>query len=233
MRTKPRRMGLLGGISWQSSIGYERKINEETNRRLGGNSSGDLIVRSYDFAQIEASQVAGDWDFLAETLATDAACLEAAGAECVLICANTMHLVAPQVEAAIGIPLLHIGDATAAGCRSAGVSKALLLGTRYTMTQPFLIDRLTAVGIEIVVPDADDRTTVHDVVYDELVKGIVNPASKQAYLDVIDRSLAAGATGVISGCTEIEMLLSPDDLSVPMLPTAELHAMAAVDWSLS
>ena len=221
-----RTIGLLGGMSWESSITYEEVMNEEVRRRLGGVHSADLLLRSYDFAAIEALQEADDWAGAGRLLGDDARRLQDAGAEAIVLCTNTMHRVADAIEAAIAIPLLHIADATAAAIAGSGVRSVALLGTRYTMEQPFLRDRL---GVEVVVPDADDRAVVHDVIYEELVRGVVRPESKAAYLGVLDR---LGAEGVVAGCTEIELLLSADDLAVPFFPTARLHALAAVDFAL-
>lgn len=228
-----RTIGLLGGMSWESSIEYERLINTEVRRRLGGASSADLIIRSYDFAAIEAAQAAGRWDELGQLLATDAGRLEAAGAELVVLCTNTMHKVADRIQAAIEVPFLHLGDATAAAVHGSGVATVGLLGTRYTMEHDFYRGRLEANGLAVIVPDEPDRTTVHDIIYDELVQGMITDAAKQAYRAVIDRLIERGAGGVIAGCTEIELLIGPDDLPVPWFPTARLHAMAAVDAALA
>jgi aspartate racemase len=221
-----RTLGLLGGMSWESSITYEQVINEEVRRRLGGVHSADLLLRSYDFAEIEALQEADDWAGAGRRLGDDARRLEDAGAEAIVLCTNTMHRVADAIDSATTIPLLHIAEATSAAIRAAGVGVVALLGTRYTMEQPFLRDRL---GVEVVVPDAADRTLVHEVIYEELVRGVVRPESKAAYLGVLER---LGADGVVAGCTEIELLLSADDLAVPFFPTARLHALAAVDFAL-
>jgi aspartate racemase len=221
-----RTLGLLGGMSWESSITYEQVINEEVRRRLGGVHSADLLLRSYDFAEIEALQEADDWAGAGRRLGDDARRLEDAGAEAIVLCTNPMHRVADAIESATTIPLLHIAEATSAAIRAAGVGVVALLGTRYTMEQPFLRDRL---GVEVVVPDAADRTLVHEVIYEELVRGVVRPESKAAYLGVLER---LGADGVVAGCTEIELLLSADDLAVPFFPTARLHALAAVDFAL-
>ena len=226
-------IGLLGGMSWESSIEYERIINTEVRRRLGGTHSADLLIRSYDFHEVEALQEAGDWDGAGALLAGDAAALEAAGAELIVLCTNTMHIVAPAIEAAIGVPFLHLADATADAVIAAGGTSVALLGTRYTMEQPFYRDRLAARGLDVRVPDEPDRTMVHDVIFDELVQGEITSSSKAAYLEAIDRLVDAGAAGVIAGCTEIELLVHADDLSVPYFPTARLHALAAVDAALS
>lgn len=229
----PRTIGLLGGMSWESSILYERIINEETRRRLGGVHSADLVVRSYDFARIEALQAVGAWDEAGELLAADARRLVAAGAECIVLCTNTMHRVASAIEDAVDVPFLHLADATASAVLAAGVRSVALLGTRFTMEQGFQRSRLEAHGLTVVVPEAADRALVHDVIYEELVRGIVDDGSRAAFVEVVDRCRAAGAAGVIAGCTEIELLLGPDDIDVPYFPTTRLHALAAVDWSLA
>jgi aspartate racemase len=228
-----KRIGVLGGMSWESSVEYERVMNEAVRERLGGTHSANLIVRSYDFAEIEALQESGGWDSLAERLAADACALEAAGAELLIIATNTMHIVAPQVAAAIGIPLLHIGDATADAVRAAGLDTVALLGTRYTMELPFYRDRLAEAGITALIPDEPDRTAVHDIIYRELVRGIVSAESRTVYLSVIRRLRDAGAQGVIAGCTEIELLVRESDLDCPLFPTARLHALAAVEAALA
>lgn len=220
-------------MSWESSIEYERIINTAVRAGLGGTHSADLIVRSYDFAAIEALQAAGEWDEAAALLASDAAMLERAGAECIVLCTNTMHVVADQIEAAIGVPFLHLADATAAAVAAAGISTVALLGTRYTMEQDFYRARLESHGLTVVVPDEPDRTTVHDVIYEELVRGVVSSESKAVYLEIIGRLLDRGATGVIAGCTEIELLVAADDIQVPYFPTAQLHAEGAAAWSLA
>lgn len=226
-------IGLLGGMSWESSIEYERLINEGVRARLGGNHSADLVIRSYDFAAVEALQAAGDWDVAGDLLASDAAMLERAGAEIIVLCTNTMHLLADRIEAAIGVEFLHLGDATASAVRSAGVARVALLGTRYTMEHDFYRARLESHGLDVMVPVDADRTTIHDVIYDELVRGEVRAESKEHYLDVIARLLERGAGGVIAGCTEIELLVGADDLEVPYFPTTALHAAAAVEAALA
>jgi aspartate racemase len=231
--TIPRTIGLLGGMSWESSIEYERIINTETRRRLGGAHSADLVIRSYDFARIERLQEMDLWHEAGELLAEDARRLEAAGAECIVLCTNTMHRVSDRIESAVRIPFLHLADATAEAVKARGLRRVGLLGTRYTMEQEFYRGRLEANhGLEVVVPDAADREMVNDVIYSELVQGIVAPDSKRRYLDVIGRLYESGAEGVIAGCTEIELLVSPGDVAVPFFPTTRLHALAAVDWSL-
>jgi aspartate racemase len=228
-----RTIGLLGGMSWESSIEYERTINTEVRRRLGGAASADLLIRSYDFARIEEAQAAGRWDELGELLAADARRLQDAGADLIVLCTNTMHKVADRIEAAIDIPFVHLADATAAAVLGRGLATVALLGTRYTMEQDFYRARLEATGLRVLVPDEPDRTTVHDVIYDELVQGRVVESSRQAYQAIIGRLVERGAQGVIAGCTEIELLVGQDDVAVPWFPTAELHALAAVDAALA
>ena len=226
-------IGLLGGMSWESSVNYERLINEGVRDRLGGVHSADLIIRSYDFAAIEAMQKAGDWDGAGELLAADARRLQDAGADAVALCTNTMHLVAPAIEAAIDVPFVHLADATAQAILATDVRAVALLGTRYTMEQGFYRQRLVDAGLEVLVPDEPDRTIVHDVIFEELVRGVVNPESRRRYVDAIDRLVDRGAQGVIAGCTEIELLVGPTDVSVPYFPTTAIHAQTLVDLALS
>ena len=227
-----KRLGLLGGMSWQSSIEYERMINEGVRAALGGTHSADLIVRSYDFAAIEALQTADEWDAAGQLLATDARVLEQAGADAIVLCTNTMHRVADAIENSISVPLLHLADATAVAVRAANVGTVALLGTRYTMEHDFYRERLERAGLAVVVPDEADRALVHDIIFGELVRGVINPVSKDAYLAVISRLIDGGAQGVIAGCTEIELLVTPDDVDVPYFATTTLHAQAAVEFAL-
>ncbi len=228
-----RTIGLLGGMSWESSIEYERAINTEVRRRLGGAHSAELVIRSYNFAEIERQQMAGDWRALGTLLADDAVSLQNAGAEIIVLCTNTMHIVADQIEKAIDVEFLHLGDTTARAVVSAGISSVGLLGTRYTMERDFYRNRLADHGLEVIVPDEPDRGLVHQVIFDELVKGLVSGESRQAYLEVVQRLAERGAAGIIAGCTEIELLIGPDDVGMPYFPTANLHAMAAVDAALA
>jgi aspartate racemase len=228
-----KRLGLLGGMSWESSIEYERIINEAVRQRLGGVASADLLIRSFDFSAIEALQSAGAWDEAGRLMAEAAAHLEAGGAEAIVICTNTMHRLYDIVQAAVAVPVIHIADATAAAVRSEGVDTVGLLGTRYTMEHDFYRGRLRdRHGLDVLVPDEPGRTMVHDVIYGELVRGVINPASKQAYREVIDGLVARGARGVIAGCTEIELLIEAGDLNVPLFPTARIHAEAAAAFAL-
>jgi len=221
-------------MSWESSIEYERTINELVRERVGGLASADLIIRSFNFADIEALQVDGRWDEAGRVLADAAVSLANAGADAIIVCTNTMHRLADVIQSVVSIPLLHIADATAAAVKASGVDVVALLGTRYTMELDYYVGRLRNIhGLTVIVPDESDRTTIHRVIYEELVRGIINPKSKSEYLVIVDRLLANGALGVISGCTEIELLIHPEDLRVPMFPTAYLHAVAAVDFALS
>ncbi|MGA5819684.1 aspartate/glutamate racemase family protein [Kitasatospora sp. NPDC094028] len=226
-------IGLIGGMSWESTAEYYRLVNEFTRERLGGLHSARCVLYSVDFAEIERLQVQGRWAEAGEALAAAARALEAAGADLVLICTNTMHKVADQVEAAVSVPLLHLADATAEAVRAAGLRRVGLLGTAFTMEQDFYRGRLEAGGLDVLVPDADGRATVHRVIYEELCLGVVREESRAAYRQVIADLVAAGAEGVILGCTEIELLVGPEDSPVPLFPTARLHAAAAVRAALS
>ena len=226
-------IGLLGGMSWESSIEYERIINTEIRRRLGGAHSADLLIRSYNFGKIEALQEADEWERAGALLATDAVRLEEAGADLIVLATNTMHKVAPQIEAAITIPFLHIADATADAVHRSGIRSVALLGTRYTMEQDFYRGRLADRGLEVMVPDAADRAYIHDVIFEELVQGRVEAGSKQRFLEIIGEQYAQGAEGVVAGCTEIELLVAPEDLHRPYFPTTRIHAIAAADAALA
>ncbi|MGI9647424.1 MAG: aspartate/glutamate racemase family protein [Acidimicrobiia bacterium] len=228
-----KRIGLLGGMSWESSVEYERLINTEVRRRLGGVSSADLIIRSYNFAAIEELQEQDRWEEAGLLLAADAFRLQEAGAEVILLCTNTMHLVAPAIEAAIDVQFLHLADATAAAIIAADVKRVALLGTSYTMEHGFYIERLEWAGLKVIVPGADDRTMCHDVIFDELVKGIIRDESRSRLVSLIESLVKEGAEGVVAGCTEIELLVGPEDVTCPYFPTTYLHAMAAVEAALA
>ncbi|MFE5807811.1 aspartate/glutamate racemase family protein [Streptomyces sp. NPDC056491] len=225
-------IGLLGGMSWESTAEYYRLLNEFTRERLGGLHSARCVLYSVDFAEIEQLQAQGRWDEAGRVLAAAARSLEAAGADLVLLCTNTMHKVADQVQAAVSIPLLHLADATADAVRAQGLQRVGLLGTAFTMEQDFYRGRLAAGGLEVSVPDADGRALVHRVIYEELCLGVVREESRTAYREVIAGLVAAGAQGIILGCTEIELLVGTEDSPVPVFPTARIHAAAAVDAAL-
>lgn len=228
-----RTLGLIGGMSWESTAIYYRRLNELVRDRCGGLHSAELLLRSVDFAPIAALQVSNDWDQLTRQMIETARGLEAGGAEAMLICSNTMHRMADEVAAAVTVPLIHIGDATAAAIKAAGSSRPLLLGTRFTMDGDFYRGRLRdRHGLEVMLPDPGGREMVNRVIYDELCLGVVADASRAAYLDVIETAKAAGGDGVIFGCTEVGLLIGGCELGVPAFDTAELHCAAAVDFML-
>ena len=227
-----RKIGLLGGMSWESTALYYELINREVRDRLGGLHSARCILSSVDFHDIEALQRSGDWDAAAARLADESRDLERAGAECLVLCTNTMHKVAGQIADAIDIPLLHLADVTAAAVRDAGLEQVALLGTRFTMEETFYLGRLAWGFVAATVPDEADRALVDKVIYEELVLGEVREESRTEFRRIIDGLVAEGCQGVILGCTEIELLIGPDDVAVPVFPTTALHARAAVDFAL-
>lgn len=228
-----RTIGLLGGMSWESTAVYYQRINETVRDRLGGLHSAEVILHSVNFEAIVALQKAGDWNQAGAVLAQIARNLEAAGADCVLICTNTMHKLADTVQGAISIPLLHITDVTGEAVRAAGCRRPLLLATRYTMEQDFYLSKLREdYGLAPLVPNDEDRTAVHDIIFSELCCGIVSAASRQRYLDVIAAAKAAGADSVILGCTEIGLLIGANDFDLPAFDSTLIHADAAVAFAL-
>ncbi len=227
-------IGLIGGMSWESTVPYYRLINEAVRARLGGLHSARILLLSVDFHEIEALQHSGDWAMAAEVLGYAAQTLEHAGADFLVLCTNTMHKVAPDIEARVDIPLLHIADATAAEAQRRGMRTVGLLGTAFTMEEEFYRSRLeSAHGIEVIVPERDDRELVHRVIYDELCLGSVLDESRAAYRGIMERLVERGAQGIILGCTEIGLLVSAADATVPLLDTTEIHALAAVDFALA
>jgi aspartate racemase len=228
-----KRIGLLGGMSWESSIEYYRFVNEATRDRLGGLHSADCIMRSVDFAGIEELQRSGDWDEAGRVLAAEARSLEAADAELIVLCTNTMHKVADAITAAVDVPLVHIADTTAHAIKTAGLESVGLLATGYTMEQDFYVGRLRDMhGLDVIVPEADGRALVHRVIYDELCVGVVRDDSRDEYRRVMERLVERGAQAILLGCTEIELLVGPDDASVPTFDTTRLHAERAVELAL-
>ncbi|UTP38151.1 aspartate/glutamate racemase family protein [Phenylobacterium sp. LH3H17] len=225
-----RTLGLLGGMSAESTTTYYQALNQQVRQRLGGLHSAQLVLWSVDFAPIAAMQVDGDWDGAGAALADAAARLEGAGAEAILLCTNTMHRVAPAIEARLGIPLIHIGVATARAVRARGCSQPLLLATRFTMEQDFYKHRLRDHGVEPLVPDQADRDRLHAIIYDELCQGVVDPGSKREALAMIAR--AQGADSVIFGCTEVGLLLSQADIDLPVIDSTLVHVEAGVDFML-
>jgi aspartate racemase len=228
-----RKIGLLGGMSWESTAEYYRLLNEGVRAALGGLHSARVVLASVDFAEVERMQAEERWDEAGELLAAEARGLEAAGAELVLLCTNTMHKVADTVAAAIEVPLLHLADATADAVAAAGLTTVGLLGTAFTMEQDFYRGRLASHGLTVLVPDVGDRSVVHGVIYDELCVGVVRDAARDAVRAVAERLVDRGAQGVVLGCTELELLLTPGRLGqVPLFPTTRLHVAAALNVAL-
>ncbi|MFN9927895.1 MAG: aspartate/glutamate racemase family protein [Phenylobacterium sp.] len=225
-------LGLIGGISAESTTVYYQLLNRSVRERLGGLHSCPLILWSVDFAPVATLQSAEDWDATGELLAEAARRLEAAGAEAILICANTMHINAPQVRAAVKIPLIHIADATAATLKARGVSRPLLLATRFTMEKAFYRDRLIELGLAPMIPDDGDRERLHAIIYDELCQGVIRSESRDEVVAIIARGQAAGADGIIFGCTEIGLLLDAAAVPMPTVDSAVAHVQAAVDFAL-
>ncbi len=228
-----KKAGLLGGMSWESTALYYRLINEMVNSKLGGLHSAEIILCSVDFGPIEKLQHSGKWQEIAERLSVAASCIESGGADFLLVCTNTMHRVAPEIEEAINIPLIHIADATAEVLLTKGIENVGLLGTSFTMEQDFYKGRLQEkYGLQVMVPDEDDRKVVHRIIYDELCRGQIRKESKQKYLRIIDTLVANGAEAVILGCTEIGMLVNRADTEVSLLDTTVIHAEKAVSYAL-
>jgi aspartate racemase len=226
-------IGLIGGMSWESSAEYYRTINREMNRRLGGVHSAQCLMYSLDFEEIKRLQHEGDWDRLATEMKAAAVRLERGGADFIVLCTNTMHRLADAISASVSIPLLHIADPTAGRIKAAGLERIGLLGTAFTMEQDFYKGRLHEHhGLEVIVPDEDDRRIVHEIIYKELVLGQIRPESRQAYRAIIACLIERGAQAVILGCTEIMLLVSDEDSAVPLFDTTTIHALAAVDWAL-
>jgi aspartate racemase len=231
--TRQLTIGLIGGMSWESTASYYRAINQSVRTKLGGLHSAKIAMVSVDFAEIEQLQHSGDWDKTADRLSAAACSLEAAGADFFLICTNTMHIVAEQVEAAVNIPLLHIADATAQQLIQDGITKVGLLGTRFTMEQAFYKNRLIEnFDIDVITPTPLERQMVHQVIYDELCRGHILDNSKNQYVDIINRLSKQGAQGIILGCTEIALLVKPKHTQVALYDTTSLHAEAAVKLAL-
>lgn len=220
-------IGLIGGMSWESTVSYYQVINEKVKQALGGLHSAKILLYSVDFAEIEDCQARGDWDQSAEILSDVAMRLEAAGADFIVICTNTMHKVAPQVAEKIRIPILHIAQVTADAIKAQGIKKVALLGTKYTMTQDFYKQKLIDNGIEVLTPDPEGIEVVNDTIYHELCLGKINPVSKQKYLAIIKTLKDQGAEGVILGCTEVGLLIQQEDTDLYVFDTARLHAEQA------
>jgi aspartate racemase len=227
-------IGLIGGMSWESTVPYYRVINETVRERLGGFHSAKLVLYSFDFHEIEQMQSSGAWDESGRMLAQAARSLEAAGADFIVLCTNTMHKVADAIESAVSIPLFHIADPTAQEINKNGLTKVGLLGTRFTMEQDFYRGRLRDQHhLDVLIPDEADRGIVHKIIYDELCMGLVRDGSRVEYRRIIQRLVDQGAQGVILGCTEISMLVGPSDSPVPLFDTTSLHARKAAEWALT
>ena len=226
-------IGLIGGMSWESSLEYYRILNEATKARMGGFHSSKCILYSVDFAEIETLQRQDRWQESAQVMVEAGRNLQAAGADFLVLCTNTMHKLANELEAGVSIPLLHIADATAEAVKAAGISRIGLLGTRFTMEHDFYKGRLTEkYGLEVLIPDEVDRQVIHRVIYDELCLGIFKQESREGFIRIIEKLAAAGAQGVILGCTEIENLVREGDCEVTVFPTTKIHAIAAVEHAL-
>ncbi|MGO4348355.1 aspartate/glutamate racemase family protein [Paenibacillus sp. MCAF9] len=226
-------MGLIGGMSWESSVLYYQTINQKVKEKLGKLHSAKSIMYSVDFEQIKTLQEQGNWDEATEIMIDCAQKLELAGAEFIIICTNTMHKMAKEVEDAVSIPLLHIADATANEIIKDGIKKVALLGTAFTMEQPFYKGRLSEkFGIDVIIPNESERKMIHDIIYEELCLGIINEQSRESYVKIINRLSEQGAEAIILGCTEITLLISQDICSVPLYDTARIHAECAVDFAL-
>jgi aspartate racemase len=226
-------MGLIGGMSWESSLEYYRILNETVKEKLGGHHSADCLMYSVDFGPVKDMQFAGDWDKLTDMMVEAGMRLKEGGAGQITICTNTMHLMAADVEKATGLPVLHIADTTAEAIKAKKISKILLLGTRFTMEKDFYKSRLAEMhGIEVLVPDAEDITVISDIIYNELVLGSILDESRKKYLDIIDKMVERGARGVILGCTEIPLLVKQEDCTVPVFDTTTIHAVKTVEAAL-
>jgi aspartate racemase len=226
-------LGLIGGMSWESTALYYKWINEGVRDALGPLHSAPLLLYSYDFEPIKAMQYAGDWDGAGQSLAATARRLQDAGAHAILLCTNTMHKLAPQIEAAISVPFLHLADCTAAAVVAAGHRRVALLGTKFTMLEDFYIARLRNAGLEVLVPNVTDIEAINRIIYDELCVGLVKNESRESYKQIIARLAQDGAQAVILGCTEITMLIGPQDVDIPAFDTTAIHAAAAVRFCLS
>ena len=227
-------LGLIGGMSWESTVPYYRLINEGVKARLDGLHSARLVLYSVDFAQVEVLQRAGDWAAAGDLLAQAARTLQTAGAQAIVLCTNTMHKVAPAIEAAVQLPLLHIADATADAIVAQGLKRVALLGTRFTMEQDFYKSRLSEqYGLDVMVPNPAERAAVHRIIYEELCLGQIRESSREVYRSIIRGLVEQGAQAIVLACTEIGLLVSAQDCTVPLFDSTVLHAQAAVDWALT
>lgn len=229
-----KKIGLIGGISWVSTADYYRLINEGINERMGGLNFSECLVYSFNYADIKKNNDANDWDSTFNMLLKGCEFLKSGGAEAIVLCANTMHLIADKLQEAIGIPLIHIAEATAAEIQKKKIKKVALLGTKFTMELDFFKDKLAANGIETIIPDnQEDKDFIHYTIFEELGRGLVTDETKKRYLEIADELIQKGAEGIILGCTEIPLVIKPEDVSVPIFDTALIHSKAAVDFQLS
>jgi aspartate racemase len=226
-----KKIGLIGGITPESTILYYRILNQLNSNNLGKPHSAEVVINSFDFGQIAQLQKESRWDLLDDIMAKAGKDLENAGANCILICANTMHLCIDAVRKVVTIPVIHIAEATSKSILDKKLKKVALLGTKYTMEKDFFIDILTSFGIETIIPELDEREIIHTIIYDELSTGFINPVSKEKYLKIIDRLIKSGVEGVILGCTEIPLLVQQEDVAVPVFDTTTIHATAAFEFS--
>ena len=225
-------IGMIAGMTWESSQLYYRLVNQETKRRLGGHHNARSVMATVDFAEVETMQRTGDWNALGRLMADTARQIERAGADFIILCTNTTHKMAESIESAAGIPLLHIADATAGAILKAGEKRVGLLGTKFTMEQMFIRERLERHGIEVMIPDGPSREVIHGMIYGELAHGIVRPESREQLQRIIGELAGRGAESVVLGCTEIGLLIQAGDSAVPLHDTTVIHATAAVDWAL-
>ena len=227
-----KKIGLLGGMSWESSLEYYRVINEAVKEKLGGAHSANSLMYSFDFHEIEELQHKGEWEKLTDLMVDEAKNLKKAGAEFIVICTNTMHLMAPDIEAGTGLRVIHIAEATGDEILRRNVKKVLLLGTKFTMEGTFYREKLEEKGIEVIIPAESDRQVVHDIIYNELILGDFNSESRRKYVEIINKAAAIGVTGVVLGCTEIPLLIKDKDVDIEVFDTTEIHARAAVDFAI-
>ena len=227
-----KKIGLIGGITPQSTIMYYQVLNDLAQQKYGGGHTAKVLVNSVDFGEISALQVAGKWDVLGDIMANAAISLERADASCIIICANTMHLCVDAVKNKVSVPIIHIAEATAEAIIEKQLKKVLLLGTKYTMEKKFYTDVLKSFGIEVVIPNEEDRDVVHQIIYDELAKGIISKKSKETYLAIIKKAKAKGVEGVVLGCTEIPLLVKQEDVLIPIFDTTTIHAIKAFNLSV-
>ncbi len=226
-------LGLIGGISWVSTLDYYKLINEGVNEKLGDLNFAECMIYSFNYADIKRNNDANDWDKTLEMITKASLSMKSGGAEAIVLCANTMHLIADKLEQNVQIPVIHIASATANAITSKGLKKVGLLGTKFTMERDFFTDKLNEKGIEAIIPDDDERDFLHYTIFEELGRGILNPDTKQYYINVINKLIARGAEGIILGCTEIPLLINSTDVDIPLFDTASIHAKAAVEFALA